>query len=227
MYFLEATMKKVGVIISGCGFLDGAEIHETVAVLSALDNHGLEAVCLAPDIEQMHVINHLTQTVMENEKRNVLIESARIARCKISALTESSCDELDAIVLPGGFGVAKNLSSYAVNGDGMETIPVVSEVIKRANGAGKPIVALCISPVLLASVLKQNSPLLTLGASGLDAKNLEKIGGKHQITTHEEVVVDKANKLITGPCYMLDASVGQIMRGADNAISKLKDFLTG
>ena len=217
--------KKVAVILSGCGVYDGSEIHESVATLAALENHGLEAVCFAPDVEQMHVINHLIGQPMEGEKRNVLVESARIARGAISALTPDVVDQVDAIILPGGFGAAKNLSNYAVAGADMKVNPIVAEVIKKAHDAGKPVAALCISPVILASIFKDQSPLLTLGSAGDDAKNLEKIGAKHQVTTHEEVVVDENMKLITGPCYMLDATVGQIIRGADAVVAQLKTFL--
>ncbi len=221
----EFKMKKIGVILSGCGVFDGAEIHESVATLAALDKYGLQAVCLAPDVEQMHVINHFTSEVAEGETRNVLAESARIARGAISPLQSDSADDLDALFLPGGFGAAKNLSDYAVKGDQMSVVPVVAEVLQRVYKAGKPIAALCIAPVILAKVLNTNSPLLTLGADGQDGENLNKMGGRHQATTHEEVVTDTENRLISGPCYMLDANIGQIMRGADAVVKKLKDFL--
>ena len=218
-------MKKIGVILSGCGVYDGAEIHESVAALAALENQGLEAVCFAPDKDQMHVVNHLTGEEAAGEKRNVLVESARIARGAISALKEDSCDDLDAILLPGGFGAAKNLSTYAISGDKMEVDPIVAAVIKRTYDANKPIAALCIAPVILAKLLGDQQPLLTLGAQGADAENLEKMGGAHEPTTHEEVVVDDANKLVTGPCYMLDANIGNIMRGAAAVVEKLKTLL--
>ncbi len=218
-------MKRVGVVISGCGFMDGAEIQETVAALAALDNHGLKAVCFAPDVDQMHVVNHFTKSVAEGETRNVLVESARIARGNISPLKENSLDDLDAVLLPGGFGAAKNLSDYAVKGVEMEILPVLETVLRKIVQAGKPIGALCISPVLLVKILQGKSPQLTLGAAGPDSENLEKLGGRHQITNHEEIVVDQEFKLITGPCYMLDASVGNIIKGADAVVAKLKEFL--
>lgn len=218
-------MKKIGVILSGCGVFDGAEIHESVATLAALENNGLQAVCFAPDVEQMHVINHYSSEVAEGETRNVLVESARIARGAISPLEADSADDLDALFLPGGFGAAKNLCNYAVKGDQMSVVPVVAEVLQKTFKAGKPIAALCIAPVILASVLNASSPLLTLGADGQDAENLNKMGGRHQATTHEEVVTDEENRLITGPCYMLDANIGQIMRGADAVVKKLKALL--
>ncbi len=218
-------MKRVGVILSGCGFLDGAEIHEAVATLAALENHGLEAVCFAPDVEQMHVVNHLTQDVSNGESRNVLVESARIARGSITALQENSCDDLDAIMLPGGFGAAKNLSDYAVKGSDMVVLPVVEKVLSKAVAAGKPVAAVCIAPVLLASLFGKDAPLLTLGGDSPHAENLENMGARHQVTTHEEIVVDAERKFVTGPCYMLDASVGNILRGADAVVAKLKEFL--
>jgi enhancing lycopene biosynthesis protein 2 len=217
--------KKVGVILSGCGVFDGSEIHEAVATLAALDNHDLEAVCLAPDIDQMHVINHYAGEVMEGETRNVLVEAARIARGKISPLNDDSVSGLDAIMFVGGFGAAKNLSDYAVAGADLTVNPDIRSAIKAMHEAGKPIAALCISPVILAAVFNDNKPTLTLGGDGDDARNLEKIGGNHQVTTHEEVVVDENLKLVTGPCYMLDATVGQIMRGADAVVAKLKSLM--
>lgn len=217
--------KRVGVVFSGCGVFDGSEIHEAVATLAALDNHGLEAVCLAPDIEQMHVVNHLKGEVMEGERRNVLVESARIARGNIAELNADNCSGLDAIIFVGGFGAAKNLSDYALSGAAMQVHGEVRNAINMMHQAGKPIASLCISPVLLAAVLKDKSPKLTLGDYGDDAKNLEKIGGRHQVSTHEEVVIDQDLKLISGPCYMLDASVGQIIRGADAVVAELKSYL--
>ena len=217
--------KKVGVLLSGCGVYDGSEIHEAVAILIALDNHDLEAVCFAPDIEQMHVINHLTGEPIAGEKRNVLVESARIARGKISALSAEKVSAMDALILPGGFGAAKNLCDYAVSGSEMTVNDDVASALMSTHQAGKPIASVCISPVILAAIFKDRSPTLTLGAYGDDAKNLEEIGGRHQVTQHEEVVVDGDLKLITGPCYMLDSTIGQIYRGADAVVAKLKSFL--
>lgn len=217
--------KKIGVILSGCGVYDGAEIHESVATLYALDEHNLEAVCFAPDIEQMHVVNHLNGEVVAGETRNVLVEAARIARGKISALSENSGDDLDGIIMVGGFGAAKNLSDYAIAGTKMQVLPVLESVLRKCHAAGKPIAALCISPVILAKIFADNSPKLTLGAEGDDAKKLNQIGGLHQITTHEGVVVDPSLNFVTGPCYMLDATVGQIIRGANAVVGKFKDLL--
>lgn len=217
--------KKVGVILSGSGFMDGAEIQESVATLMALDLQGFEISCFAPDVDQMHVVNHLKGEESAGETRNVLVESARITRGNISPLEADSCDDMDAVFFPGGFGVAKNLCDYAVKGDAMTVLPVVEEVLKRARAADKPIAALCISPVLLGKVFGDLSPLLTVGAAGPDAENLEKLGGKHEVTSHEGVVVDPDIKLVTGPCYMLEAQPGQIFNGAMKVVEELKKFL--
>ena len=217
--------KKVAVILSGCGVYDGSEIHETMAALLALDNHGMEAECFAPDINQMHVIDHLKGTPMHEETRNVLVESARIARGKIEALDASKMAEMDALVIPGGYGAAKNLCNYAVEGTEMEVNEDVRKAINAIHDAGKPIVSLCISPVILAKIFNEHEPLLTVGGYGDDAKNIEAMGARHQVTAHEEYVVDENLKIITTPCYMMDASVGQIFRGVDKAIDKLKSMM--
>lgn len=217
--------KKVAVILSGCGVYDGSEIHEAVATLLALDNHGFEAVCFAPDVQQMHVINHIKGEAMNGSTRNVLVEAARIARGKISALGANSMDGMDALMLPGGFGAAKNLSDYALKGSAMQVNPDVRQAIKTIHEAGKPIVSLCISPVILANLFKDENPTLTLGAAGPDAQNIIAMGANHEITTHEEIVVDEEAKVITAPCYMLDATVGQVFRGVDLAVAKLKHMI--
>lgn len=213
--------KKVAVILSGCGVFDGSEIHEAVATLVALENHGFEAVCFAPNVEQMHVVNHLKGEPAKGDRRNVLVEAARITRGKISALNSASMDGMDALMLPGGYGAAKNLSDYAVKGTNMQVNPDVKQAIRTMHNAGKPIVSLCISPVILANILKDERPILTVGAYGSDAQNIEAMGAQHEVTTHEEIVVDEEAMIITAPCYMLEATIGQVFRGVDLAVSKL------
>lgn len=217
--------QQIGVVLSGCGVYDGSEIHETVATLAAIDQHGYQAHCFAPDIPQMHVVNHLTGDIMQDEKRNVLVEAARIARGKIQALSEVQVDALDALVLPGGFGAAKNLSTYAVAQQDMQVDTQLAEIIRQFHQQGKPIVALCISPVIIAKVLGSNTPKLTLGEAGDTSEHAQSLGADHSVSSHESVVVDEKNRLITSPCYMLDANIGQIMRSADKAITALKAWL--
>lgn len=217
--------KKIGVILSGCGVYDGAEIHEAVATMVALEKHDLEMKMMAPDIDQMHVINHLKGEVAEGETRNVLVEAARIARGNITALSVDAVSDVDGIIFVGGFGAAKNLSNYAVEGAGMQVDPTVETVLKAVKAAGKPIGALCIAPVILAKILGEEGPTLTIGNSAPDAENLEKLGATHQMTGHEEVVVDKALKLVTSPCYMLDATITNIINGADKLVGELRALL--
>lgn len=107
--------KKVAMILSGCGVYDGSEIHETVLTLLRLSQQGAQVQCFAPDKPQMHVLNHLNGEEM-NEQRNVLVESARITRGEVKDVRELKASDFDALILPGGFGVAKNLSDFAVKG---------------------------------------------------------------------------------------------------------------
>ncbi|WP_419905764.1 isoprenoid biosynthesis glyoxalase ElbB [Kiloniella sp.] len=210
---------KVAVILSGCGFLDGAEIHEAVMTLFALQKLGAESICFAPNIEQSDVINHLTGKPVPNERRNVLIESARIARGNVTDLAEFDPSLVDAMVLPGGFGAAKNLSSFASEGADCTINPDVEAAITGMIRLNKPVAALCISPAVVTRLY--DSPTLTIGQDIDTANALEEMGARHETTGHGEVVVDRANKLVTTPCYMLDATVPDIAHGAENAMEVL------
>ena len=156
-------MAKIGVILSGCGVNDGSEIHEAVLTLLAIDKHGAEAVCMAPDMEQADVIDHLAGKPA-SEKRNVLVESARIARGNIRSLKDVKAADIDAVVLPGGFGAAKNLSTFAKDGPGCKVQGDVERLLKEMHEAGKPIGALCIAPAVLAKALGSKKPRLTIGS---------------------------------------------------------------
>ena len=210
---------KVAVILSGCGFLDGAEIHEAVMTLYALQKLGVETICYAPDIEQSDVINHLTRQPVPNEVRNVLIESARIARGNITDLAKFDPTSVDAMVLPGGFGAAKNLSNFASEGADCSINPDVEAAIKGMILLNKPVAALCISPAVVTRLY--DNPTITIGHDADTALTLETMGANHETTGHGEVVVDRKNKLVTTPCYMLDATVPDIARGAENAMEVL------
>ena len=165
---------KVGVILSGCGVYDGSEIHEAVITLLALERAGALPVCMAPDMEQMHVVNHLTGEEMSGEKRNVLIEAARIARGDIHDIKKVQADELDALIMPGGFGAAKNLSDYAVKGADCDVNEDVARLIRSMHGAKKPIAAVCIAPVLVSSILGDEKipHKLTIGSDEARAKDV-------------------------------------------------------
>lgn len=207
---------KIAVVLSGCGFLDGAEIHESVMTLWAIEKHGAEPVCFAPDIDQYHVVNHLTGLPVAGQKRNVLEESARIARGKITGLADFDPNDVDAVVFPGGFGAAKNLSTFAFDGAACQVQENVANVIRTMHRAGKPIGALCIAPALLARVLP--GVHLTIGADAGTAAVLESMGACHCETGHGQITVDATNKVVSTPCYMLESSVPQIGDGADRLV---------
>jgi len=211
-------MKKFAVILAGCGVQDGAEIHEAVMTLYAVMKNGAEYQVFAPDIAQHHVVNHLTGAEMP-ETRNVLIESARIARGKIQPLARLDMRSFDAVIFPGGFGVAKNLCSFAFKGADCEVNPQVTKVIREAVSLRKAIGALCISPVILAKVLGDVE--ITIGDDAGTITAVRKMGAKHKATTHGQVVVDTKYKVFTTPCYMLSANILQIAEGADNIVKAM------
>lgn len=211
-------MKKFAVVLSGNGVYDGAEIHEATMTLYAIMKNGGGYEIFAPDIPQHHVINHITGEEMK-ETRNVLIESARIARGNIKDLKDFDAGGFDAIIFPGGFGVAKNLSSFAFDGADCSVNPDVEKSILAMVKAGKPIGALCISPAVMAKVLQGAE--LTIGSDKETAEAIEKMGATHKTTTHGEVVVDEGFKLVTTPCYMLDATILDIADGANNVVKTM------
>lgn len=216
--------KRVGVLLSGCGVMDGAEIHEAVCAMLALDRAGAEIVCLAPDREQ-GVVDHLKGRPVP-EKRNVLVEAARIARGKIRDVAKTSAAELDAVVLPGGFGAAKNLSTFAEQGEKAEVDPGVAALLRGLHAAKKPIAALCIAPAVLAAVLgREFHPELTIGDDPGTATKLEAMGAKHVAAETTGVVVDRRNRIVTTPCYMLATRISQVADGAEKAVKALLEMV--
>lgn len=213
--------KKIAVILSGCGKADGSEIHEATLTLLAIDQQGADYEIFAPNIAQRDVINHLTSEAMA-EERNVLVESARIARGKIKDLAEYKATSYDALVIPGGFGAAKNLCSFAVEGENMSINKEVSNAIQTTHEAQKPIGALCIAPIILAKVLQ--GAMVTLGQDDNIAQIVSTWGSKHEKTSHGEITVDEANKIISTPCYMLDARISDIYNGATTLIKKVLEL---
>ena len=215
-------MQKIAVVLSGCGVYDGAEIHEATLTLYAIAKNGASYEIFAPDIKQHHVVNHVTGEEM-NESRNVLVESARIARGKIRPLSEFDGKQFEALVFPGGFGAAKNLSTFAFDGAECSVDPDVERSIKEMVSLGKPVGALCISPVIFARIL--GDVKLTIGQDAGTAEAVEKMGATHVNTSHGEIVIDEKYKLVTTPCYMLDANIKQIGEGAENIIKALLDMV--
>ncbi|NLF44172.1 MAG: isoprenoid biosynthesis glyoxalase ElbB [Bacteroidales bacterium] len=211
-------MKKIAVVLAGCGVLDGAEIHEATMSLYAIKKLGAEYEIFAPDMDQYHVINHLTGKEMD-EKRNVLVEAARIARGHIKPLSKYDVKDFDGLLFPGGFGAAKNLCTFAFDGYACKINPEVHEAIKTTHEAGKPIAALCVSPVLLAKALGKGK--LTVGEQSGTSQAIERLGAKHEATHHGQVIVDQENKLLSTPCYMLNANIVQIAEGAENIVKEM------
>ena len=221
---------KIGVLLSGNGVFDGSEIHEAVFTLLAIDEAQADAICLAPDIEQHHVLNHITGEEMP-ESRNVLIESARIARGNIKNLADIKSDDIDALVLPGGFGAAKNLTKWAFSGPDGEILPDVKRLINEMVIHGKPVCGLCMGPTVIAKALEKTSihPQLTVGTTEdpspyeIDAisAGMEKTGAQAVMKKISEVLVDEKNKIVTAPCYMMEASISQIRNNIKMAIDAM------
>lgn len=214
-------MKKIAVVLSGCGVYDGSEIHEATLTLLAIARNKAGYQCFAPDVDQAHVINHLTGQEM-SENRNVLVEAARIARGKVKPLSEYKAADYDAIVFPGGFGAAKNLCTFAFDGVDCKIHSDVEFAVRNTVDAGKPVGALCISPVLIAKILGDTN--VTIGQDEGTIKAIEQLGGTHKKTTHGQVVVDEKYKVVTTPCYMLDATIDQIADGAENVVKKILEI---
>ncbi len=214
--------KRFAVILAGCGVFDGAEIHEATLTLLAIAKAGASYQCFAPDKEQTHVINHITGSQV-NESRNVLIESARIARGKIKPLNLYDPESFDAVILPGGFGVAKNLCSFAFEGSDCTVDPEVELSVIASIEAGIPVGALCITPVLMAKILP--GAKVTIGNDAETAEAIIKMGAEHHNADHAEVVIDKKYKLVTSPCYMLDADIVQIAVGTENVVKEMIELM--
>ncbi len=209
--------KKVGVVLSGCGVFDGAEIHESVLTLLALDRAGAEAVCMAPDVAQHHVINHLKGEETD-EKRNVLVESARIARGNIEDIAGVRADDLDAVIFPGGFGAAKNLCTFAFDGPNATVNPEVERLLKEMFAARKPIGLICIAPALGAKVLGDSGVELTIGNDADTAAGIEATGAKHINCAVTETHEDPERRVVSTPAYMLGKGIGEVADGIEKLV---------
>ena len=213
-------MAKVGVVLSGCGVYDGAEIYEATLTLFFLDRAGAEIICMAPDVDQMDVVNHIKGEAT-GEKRNVLVEASRIARGVIKDIKDVKAGDIDALVFPGGFGAAKNLCNFAVKGADCTVNPGVEKLIKEMHSAKKPIGFICIAPVIAAKVLGSFNPQLTIGNDKGTAEAIEKMGGKHVVSPVENAVVDQKNKIVTTPAYMLGPNISKVALGIEKVINEV------
>ncbi|MCW8796297.1 MAG: isoprenoid biosynthesis glyoxalase ElbB [Chlorobium sp.] len=212
-------MKKIGVLLSGCGVMDGTEIHEAVLTLLALDIAGAEAVCIAPDIDQHHVINHASGEEMKGETRNVLVESARIARGNIKNLKDIDSLNLDALILPGGFGAAKNLSDYAFKGAEFTVLPEVEQAVRTFYEAKKPLGFICISPVIAAKVLGKDHVEVTIGRDKQSAENIEAVGATHVNCQVYNIHASSDGKIISTPAYMLGPTIKNVAKGIEKLVN--------
>lgn len=218
-------MPRIGVVLSGCGVFDGSEIHEAVAVLHAIDRHGAQAVCLAPEME-LDEINHLNQQPT-GKKRSVLMESARIARGDVTPLAKVNGGDFDAIVLPGGFGAAKNLCDFASKGAHCTVHEQVSRVLKEAQKAGRPLGFACISPAVAARVFgKDLGPNLTIGNDKATADGLEAMGATHQNCEGDGIVVDNRHRIVSTPAYMYDQRITSVFTGIGKMVDKVMEMVS-
>lgn len=215
--------KRVAVILAGSGVYDGSEIHEAVITLLALDQAGAEVRCFAPDIEQMHVVNHLTGEVSDGENRNVLVESARIARGAVKNIKEAKIDNFDALIIPGGFGAAKNLCDFAVKGVGMTVNEDVLSFAKAIHHAGKPIGLMCIAPSMAVAICGDGVKC-TIGRDTDTANALKTMGAHHESVSVDDIVVDVEQRLVTTPAYMLANSISEAAVGINKLVAQVLEM---
>ncbi len=212
--------KNIAVLLSGCGVFDGAEIYESVITLLELDKAGATAICMAPDIPQLKVVNHLTNSQMD-EKRNVLVEAARLARGKILNIKNVNVNDYDALILPGGFGAALNNCNFAIEGANGKVDPQVAKLVNSFFTAGKPIGAMCIAPALLALALKGEAVKLTIGSDQGVAGIIQTLGHQHINCQSSEIAVDEKFKIVTTPAYMTATSISEAAAGITKLVKKV------
>ncbi|MCH2230734.1 MAG: isoprenoid biosynthesis glyoxalase ElbB [Crocinitomicaceae bacterium] len=224
---------KIGVLLSGCGVYDGAEIQESVLTLLAIEEIHAEAVCISIDKPQHHVINHLNGEVMD-ESRNMMVESARIARGNVTSISDINPGDLDGLIIPGGFGSAKNLTKWAFDGPNGDILPEVKLLIVNLMNIGKPIAGLCVSPVVLSKALEGSVKCaMTIGTNienspyDIDGfrDGIEKTGMAAEMKSVREILVDRENKIITAPCYMMEASILDVRKNIRSAVEALRDLV--
>lgn len=212
-------MKKVAVILSGCGVFDGSEIHEAVLTLHAIERSSASWHCFAPNVEQLHVINHISGEEM-SESRNVLVESSRIARGNICDVATLNADDFDALIVPGGFGAAKNLTNFAVKGAQCEINPDVEAACKAFAQQGKPAGYICIAPTIIPLIYSE-SPSGTIGSDEQTASAFNMMGGEHVSCPVDQIVIDEKHNVVSTPAYMLAESISQVASGIDKLVMEV------
>jgi enhancing lycopene biosynthesis protein 2 len=219
-----ANGKRVGVLLSGCGFLDGSEIQEATCTLLSLDRRGAMLVAMAPDQAQHHVVDHVAQKPLAHATRNVLHESARIVRGQITPLAQVKAGDLDALILPGGFGAAKNLCSYAFDGATMKVDPEVERLIRAVHAAGKPIGFICIAPVIAARIFGGDKVKVTIGLDEATAGHIRGWGAEHVDCAVDQIVVDQRLKVVSTPAYMLGPWIAPVAAGIDKLVGAVLEM---
>lgn len=217
--------KRIGVVLSGCGVMDGAEIHESVATLLAIDRSGAQAVCMAPNMDQMHVINHLTGEEVPGERRNVLQEAARIARGQIKDIKLIRSAELDGLILPGGYGAVKNLSDFAVKAENCHVQPDLARLLREMFRDRKPIGVICIAPAVMAKMAQEAGATirLTIGKDRDTAAAIQKMGIEHVEAEVSDIVIDDTHKIISTPAYMLASRISDAATGIEKLVRAVID----
>jgi enhancing lycopene biosynthesis protein 2 len=216
--------KRVGVILSGSGFLDGAEIHEATLTLLFLDRRGAKVTAMAPDVAQLHVVDHVKGEPAPGEGRNVLVEAARITRGAIADVKKVKASDLDALILPGGFGAAKNLCTFATEGVKLRVNPDVERLVRDMADAGKPLGFICIAPVIAAKVLGSRKVKLTIGNDPGTAAAIQALGAIHVDAPVDQIVVDEKNKVVSTPAYMLGPSIAAVSTGIEKLVGAVLEM---
>lgn len=216
-------MSKIGIVLSGCGVNDGSEIHEAVITMLELDKAGADMLLMAPNIDQLHVINHATGEEMD-DSRNVLVESARISRGDIEDIAVVTSENVDALIFPGGFGVAKNLSDYAMAGVECSVNPDVLRLSREVHNEGKPIGAICIAPAIMAMILSGKTEL-TVGFDEQTASDIDAMGAKYVLCPVDEIVVDKEKKVVSTPAYMEAQSIKEAALGIEKLVAEILNMI--
>lgn len=209
----------IGILLSGAGVYDGSEVQEAILTLLYLDQLGTNIVYLAPNKTQLHVINHNSKAVSKESTRNILTESSRLTRGNVIDVKNINANDLDALILPGGFGAAKNLSTFALKGADCSVDPDVETLIKTLHSQKKPLGFICIAPVIAAKVIK--GATVTIGQDAETAEAIENMGGTHIVANVEDIVIDKENNIISTPAYMLGLSIGDISEGISKLVNKV------
>lgn len=217
-------MKKVAVILSGCGVYDGSEIHEAVLTLLALSRAGAKAICVAPDITQRHVIDHSTGTIMEDEDRNVLQEAARISRGEIEALDQITVSNFDAFIYVGGYGAAKNLSTFAFDGAAYDADPATVNLIQNVCEAKRPQGFMCIAPVLAARALGDKGVKVTIGNDPETAAAIEAKGAQHINCPVDTTIIDQDLQIVSTPAYMLAQNILEAESGINQLVEDVLEM---